>query len=161
MSNALITQFVYQLKILVNHFVIQKSIVIPPQILNQFAAPMALLIEMYAPCVSVLMRGVKHRNQRIKVVVVSLICFLSIDNSFFSWIKQKINVEQTYVNHMNVVYILFNLVQFVFIVNILHDSLLIVVNVVRIYRLVVMMDIYIKIIVRYYVDNAKKIVILI
>jgi hypothetical protein len=62
---------------------------------------------------------------------------------------------------MNVVYILFNLVQFVFIVNILHDSLLIVVNVVRIYRLVVMMDIYIKIIVRYYVDNAKKIVLLI
>jgi hypothetical protein len=62
---------------------------------------------------------------------------------------------------MNVVYILFNLVQFVFVVNILHDSLLIVVNVVRIYRLVVMMDIYIKIIVRYYVDNVKKIVILI
>ena len=57
---------------------------------------------------------------------------------------------------MNVVFILFNLVRFVFVVNILFDFLLIVENVVRKFLPVVMMDIYIKIIVLYYVDNVKK-----
>ena len=62
---------------------------------------------------------------------------------------------------MNDVYILSILVRFAFVVNILLDFSAIVENVVWTYQPVVMMEIYIKIIVHYYVVNVKRIVILI